>query len=63
MSWSEVDALVGEDSSDAGFEASTRASIPGILACAAHKLVGVSRVEIDLLALRNQIALILDIEH
>src|SRR5918911_1197716 len=63
VSWSEVSAIAGGDSSSASLEASTRAFIVGILARVVCELVGVGRVEIDLLALWDQIGLLLNGEH
>src|SRR6266480_361353 len=49
--------------SDASCEASTRTGRADRLASFARKLISVRQAAIDLLALRDQIALILDVEH
>src|SRR6266487_853763 len=59
-----ISSSPGQDSPGINFEADTRAFMAErVLACFAYELVGVRCVEIDLLVLRDQIALILGIEH
>src|SRR5205823_13495944 len=55
--------LTREDGSGASCAAGTRAVRANPLARLAHKRVGVGRAEINLLALRDQIALVLGAEH
>src|SRR6266566_8215151 len=58
-----LDALTRDDGSGAGLDADPRAVRADRLACVAGKLVGVGQAEIDLLALRDQITRILNVEH
>src|SRR5712692_2375430 len=55
--------LTRDDGSGASFEASPRAVRTDRLARFTRKLVGVGQAEIDLLALRDQITLLLNVEH
>ena len=57
-------AFAEQDNAEASFDASPRAYIAELLASRfTCKLIGVRRAEIDALALRDQIALMLNIEH
>jgi hypothetical protein len=57
-------AFAEQDNAGASFDANPRAYIAELLASRfARKLVGVCRVEINVLVLRDQLALMLNIEH